>query len=987
MGRVYVAVDLETTGLDPQKDTILELGAVRCRDGQVLDTFAQVVNPGCPIPRGIQQLTGISQAEADAAPPLARVAAAFRRFIGDHPLVGHNIGFDAGFLRSHDLYLFNPLLDTWELALILAPGLSSYKLGRLAEHFAMDLEDAHRALADATATMQVFEALRGAPLDLPPEVLQQINQIAARSDWALRDFFAEAERDAALRWSRRPVPASAASDQGPLFGPALALQPVEHPQPLNVATLTAMLQPGGLFANRFAAYEHRPPQVQMLQTVAEAFNHNRHVLVEAGTGTGKSVAYLIPALAWATQTGQRVVVSSNTINLQDQLFQKDLPDLQDLLPFPFRAAVLKGRSNYLCRRRLHALLQRGNLNAAEISVIARILVWLQRTTTGDVNEITLANAAEWAVWQRVCSESNGCAPARCGTGTAHPDFFYRARQQAEVAHVIIINHALLLADIAVEGNVLPAYNHLIIDEAHHLEDATTNALTFRVDYASFAARLRELAPLSETGKGAGLLSDVATAVRNARIPADKTGQILQITQALAADAPLLADRMSACFDAIDRFLWDRQPRGNENNTYDIRQRLTDAERVQPAWVNVEITWDNTALIFKRFNQALAGLCGGLLDLSNYKIEGREDLLADLQGVLQALQETFAVCEAGILKADRNTIYWLQRSQRQGLLALNSAPLHVGDLIERHIFLKKDTVVLTSATLRTANSFDYMRRRLGAGEAEEIALDSPFDYRQAALIYLPTDMPEPNQPGYQARVEEAILHLSLASQGRLLALFTSYTQLKATAEVLRPLLAERGLTLLVQGEGGSRQQILQDFRRSERAVLFGTRSFWEGVDVQGEALSALVICRLPFAVPTDPIVAARSETFDSAFFQYSVPEAILGLRQGFGRLIRANSDRGVCVVLDRRLTSKKYGSLFLESLPACTVQRGPLSALGDAARRWLAGDRPPAPAPAPPSPAAAAAPSLPADPPPPAGSLIFQGYENYMPEPPPPDWWE
>ena len=249
----------------------------------------------------------------------------------------------------------------------------------------------------------------------------------------------------------------------------------------------------------------------------------------------------------------------------------------------------------------------------------------------------------------------------------------------------------------------------------------------------------------------------------------------------------------------------------------------------------------------------------------------------------------------------------------------------------------DRLILTSATLRTANSFDYMRDRLGAVDVEELALESPFDFRSAALVYLPTDMPEPNQDAYQGEVEQAILQLALAAEGRLMVLFTSYAQLTKTADVLRPHLEEAGFTLFVQGEGGSRQQLLAAFRQTQRAVLLGTRSFWEGVDVQGEALSALIITRLPFAVPTDPIVSARSETFDSPFFQYSVPEAILHLRQGFGRLIRSSKDRGVCVLLDRRLTSKSYGRMFLESLPDATIQRGPLADMPRVTRAWLDGE--------------------------------------------------
>ncbi len=778
---------------------------------------------------------------------------------------------------------------------------------------------------------------------MPKKTLQQINKLAARSEWSLTTFFADAEQDAAKGWGKSLIPRKR-KQAGPLFERHEPLEPLDHPTPLDVDALAANLEPGGGFSQAFDNFEYREPQVTMLRTVAEAFNQSEHVMIEAGTGTGKSIAYLIPALAWASQTGQRVVVSSNTINLQDQLFLKDLPDLHDILPFDFKVAVMKGRSNYLCPRRLHNLMQRSDLTTIDLSVLARILVWLPNTETGDVSEISLVNSRERAVWYRVCSDSATCSPGRCVDSASQPGFFYLARRQAEAAHVVIINHALLLADIVSENNVLPRYQHLIVDEAHHLEDATTSALSQNLDHAGFVARLRELAPTSGEAKAVGLLADTATAVRNSKCPKEKAAAVVDLTRSIADDVPLLDVRMYEFFDSIDRFLMQHFGHRYDSSHYDLRLRLTDNERVQPAWVNVEITWDNASLLLKRLLGNLTTLIGKLSDLGNYPINNLEDLDADLQSVLRALTEANTVGDMAVFKADPNMIYWVRRSQRTGLLFLNSAPLHVGSLIERYIFLTKDTVILTSATLRTAKSFDYMRDRLGAVDAKELALESPFDFHSTAMIYLPTDMPEPNQDAYQGKVEEAILQLSLAAEGRMMVLFTSYAQLTKTADILRSHLEEAGFTLFVQGQGGSRQQLLAAFRQTKRSVMFGTRSFWEGVDVQGDALSALIITRLPFAVPTDPIVSARSESFDSPFFQYSVPEAILHLRQGFGRLIRSTSDRGVCVLLDRRLTSKQYGRTFLESLPDATIQRGSLAGMSAAARAWLGDESAAAPQP-------------------------------------------
>ena len=812
-----------------------------------------------------------------------------------------------------------------------------------AEHLDVSLENAHRAYDDAEATMHIFEAMRRKLVDVPTKTLEQIVRMGQTVDWPLVMVFEDAQHQQAMQWGKNKTGVQkTALDKGPLFEREQPLEPVEYPEPLDVDALAALLEPGGPFADYFENYEYREPQVAMLRAVADAFNNGRHLLIEAGTGTGKSLAYLIPALAWAVQTGQRVVVASNTINLQDQLFHKDLPDLKKILPLDFKATVMKGRSNYLCPRRLQKLMVRADLTPVEVSVLARILLWLPTTETGDVSELTLVNARERAVWQRVCSDPHTCSSGLCGMESPQPCYFFKARNKAEAAHLIIANHALLLADIATEGGVLPEYHHLIVDEAHHLESAATNALTAQVDHESFTSQLRELAPMDGTRKAAGLLSDVLTTVHHAGVPDERTDKIGEYTRKLVAAIPDLDRQMADYIETLDRFLMQHFGRQYDNKTYDLRLRITKSVRVQSAWVDVEILWDNLGLALGAFISDLNHLINVLKDLNNFNIPDREELEAQLGSVLDSMILAREIIHELTLEPDDNAIYWVRRSKFNGSITLNRAPLHVGSIIEENIFRAKDTVILTSATLRTANSFDYIRNRLNAIDVEELALDGPFDYKKNALVYLPTDMPEPNKPDYQGKVEEAIVSLATATQGRLMALFTSYAQLLRTAETIRPMLEEAGFTLFVQGQGGSRQQILSAFRQTDRAVILGTRSFWEGVDVQGEALSALIITKLPFAVPNDPIVSARSETFDSPFYQFSVPEAILNLRQGFGRLIRSTNDRGIAVLLDRRLMSKRYGRLFLESLPEARIYKAPLANLPDIAHRWLAGEELPRP---------------------------------------------
>jgi DNA polymerase-3 subunit epsilon/ATP-dependent DNA helicase DinG len=355
--------------------------------------------------------------------------------------------------------------------------------------------------------------------------------------------------------------------------------------------------------------------------------------------------------------------------------------------------------------------------------------------------------------------------------------------------------------------------------------------------------------------------------------------------------------------------------------------------VQPAWDNVEIAWDEADLPLRTAVDGLERLAGGLEELHEFDIPDVEDLEAQIIGTARHLGEMCDQIRQMITEASDNVIQWLEAG-RNDRLSLHAAPLHVGPLVEEHLFHKKRSVILTSATLRTSGSFDYLRERLSAWDATELKVGSPFDYQRSTLVYLVDDIPEPNQRGYQQAVAQGMEALFRATEGRAMALFTSYSQLRGTLYAIRAPLEQVGITVQAQGQGISRQQLLDDFRTGERRVLLGTRSFWEGVDVPGEALSCLAIAKLPFSVPSDPIFAARAETFEQPFQEYAVPDAILRFLQGFGRLIRTRTDRGVVAIFDKRLLTKSYGPFFIDSLPDPTLRRGSVMMLPQAAVEWL-----------------------------------------------------
>ncbi len=931
-----VALDLETTGLDPERDTIIEVGAVRFRvDGTIMEEYQTLVNPGRALASRIAQLTGIDNDMLLTAPEWYRVQNDVAEFIGDSPVVGHNVVFDVNFLRSHGVYPRGPLLDTFDLATIILPGLRRYNLGFLAQSLDIPLEDAHRALHDARATARIFVSLLQRGILLPRPVLQAILRLMEGRTWRYAPLFRymwEEHQRLGMRRKEDILELRPRLTAEHPFSPPMTASPL-HPQDtytaLDVENLAAILEEEGALSRIFPQYEHRPQQVHMMREVARALNEGRHLLIEAGTGTGKSLAYLLPAVTFAHLNQEHVVIATHTINLQDQLLQKDLPLLQQIVPFAFYATTLKGRSNYLCVRRLQEFIQRPDLEGQEITFAAKLLVWLSKTSTGDKSELGLNREEESRLWQEVASDANTCSRERCQEAG---DFYFIARDRAERSHLIIVNHALLLADIGVEHRAIPSYEHLIVDEAHHLEDAVTQQLGYTVTQHGFQNLLYSIYT-PHIPQARHLFQRVQSQLTPLILGVETMTELSSMLNDVGEEVRRLLPHLERFWRDVLRFVNEHQ-RERPQGGYTQRLRITPGDRAQPLWSHVDISWDRVDEHVRRILQGLERL-SGRLELHAHG-PGREhfaDLAVDIRAVANRLSEAAQHIRRFVSQPADDYIYWVEYEKNGERLALRAAPLHVGELVARHLWNVKRSVIMTSATLRTGGSFDYLRDRLSAWEADELSLGSPYDYASSTLLYLPTDIPEPNRRGYQDAVERSLVDLALATGGRMLVLFTSYNQLRRTSEAIGPELRKAGIAVYEQGMGG-RTQLLESFRTTGRAVLLGTRSFWEGIDVPGDALSVLVITRLPFAVPSDPIVQARAETYENPFHEYQVPQAILQFRQGFGRLIRSRTDRGVVVILDRRIQSKTYGKLFLDALPPCTVQRAPLAHLPEAARHWL-----------------------------------------------------
>ncbi len=943
LDRIYVALDLETTGLDADRDKIIQVGAVKFQGDRVIDTFNTFVNPGRAIPDFVQRLTGIRPDQVSRAPFFSSVSQGLETFLETHPIVGHNVSFDLRFLDTHGLKLANPGYDTWDLASVFLPRTTEYSLGALARQFGLIHKHAHQALDDADATRQLFVTLLRQAAELHPALLAYIRSLAARSHWGVANLLAglEAEYYAETdETGERSSPAVFGLTGLDLSSLASRLGRPERRRydsnlnHLDEDQIAGLMSPAGPFAKTFPGFEQRPEQAEMLASVAQAIYQGRHLVVEGGTGVGKSMAYLLPAALFAASRGQRVVISTNTINLQEQLMRKDIPALTEVLekaqvvdPDLIKAALLKGRANYLCLHRWNYLANSDSATVDETRLLSKTAVWLQNTAGGDRAEINLSGRDAFTWYKVSAGEKGWCPGLRNSNG---PCFLRSARERADQSHIVVVNHALLLSDLIRGGGIIPDYQHLIIDEAHNLEDEATRQFGFQL-------------PPGRLGEETELLNRL---IHEARLALGDRGVASSLRQngepsvgAVEEMMPRLRGNWADMWTAAERFFNAQGENGDD-------LLITPQARSQRSWADLTLAWENVDVGLNHTIQTLATLQRFLEDNTTLpKLTDASattpptpDLTAlalesaNLQDNLEQLREQLA---AVLSAANPENIHWMRRDQNKSEITLNSAPLEVGPILLDRLFSQKESVVLTSATLSAQGNFDYSRQRLGIPAASnELLVGSPFDYRKAALLLIPEDMPQPQTEGYVEAMSQALIDLGRSLSGRTMALFTSYSALRNVNNRIRYRLATDGIEVLAQGVDGSPQQITRRFIEEPKSVLLGTSSFWEGVDFPSGVLKALVITRLPFQVPTDPIVKARSDQYENSFNEFSIPQAVLRFRQGMGRLIRNKGDSGVIVVLDRRITGRNYGHAFIDSIPECTRLPVNLASIGALAAQWV-----------------------------------------------------
>ena len=907
----FVALHLETTGLDPEEDRIIEIGAVRFVSGRATASFQRFLRCDRPLDEAVRELTGITDRDLADAPSFANVADELLKFVGEDPLVGHTTDFQLAFLRTAGQEVFGPMtynpfayarapvVDVALVARVFWPEWTGYSLPQVADRLDLRMDGLRRAEADARRIGELlFEMVRRLPERVWHELAKDLYRLIGSTTHRSRFFFA-----ALPELSKNiPKPRPLRQDDG-----------VAADSNAIAEEVADLLGPKGAFESKLSFFDARPVQLQMAEAVEQAFLNDEILLVEAPTGVGKSLAYLVPALKWALEESEderQVIVSSYTKMLQEQLHRKDIGEIRAALGKRFRSAVLKGRNNYLCKRRLRALLREAHERLSEFDRIQlmQVLRWADLTTTGDVSELGAFNVkAQSFLWSQIASDALACAGPACSA--AKGDFHKAAQERASQAQIVFINHALLFADFARLTIGGEERRRFVLDEAHQVEKAAVSAMSVELSPLVFR---NALANVLDERTPRGLLSGVSKS--HGHFLSDKSQELVSDT----------LERGRALYQSARQHfaqLSERVVGSDSGRTPKVRFRNGDGWHREATHIlsPLYLQWTEFGSKLNRVVEDVAELRGE----QRLSSESLTELRSAADGVLK-VSENF---ERLLNDDDDNWVKWIEagRSDFGGWCSLYMAPVYVGALMQKSVWPGIGGAVLTSATLSVAGDFGMARFTLGLDQdgdrpVRELTLKSPYALDEQMRMLVPTFLPDPrgSDSGFVQALGETCAEIIEQQPRATVILCTSNEMVERLTQIIAPAARRTGRPLFSQWRNSSTIELLAEYRKHRNSILIGAATFWEGMDLVGDALEILVVSKLPFDVPTDPWVSARCDALQrqgkDAFMDYSLPAATLRLKQGIGRLIRHPLDRGVAIIADPRLISSRYGETVRESLP-------------------------------------------------------------------------
>ncbi|WHZ56281.1 ATP-dependent DNA helicase DinG [Metabacillus hrfriensis] len=927
MKQRFVVIDVETTGNSPKKgDRIIQLAAVVIENGKVAERFSSFVNPLKPIPHFIEQLTGISNEMVKDAAPFEDIAERVSALLSDAYFVAHNVHFDLSFIqeeleRSGLQRFTGPVLDTVELSRIVFPGADSYKLSELCEELNIRHDNPHRADSDAEVTGELFVHILKKLVGLPPATLQALKRLS-------RSFISDIEDVLEDIISERLLNLSEPEHIEVFRSIAIkkhSKQAHDHDSRLTEdfqAFSDRLMSKNGPIAGQFQQYEVRTEQVKMMKEIYESFQSHQHALIEAGTGTGKTLAYLIPVIYYAMSERKSVLVSTYTNALQQQVMAKEFPMLRKAIDQPFHMAVLKGKSHYLCLRKFEKYLHEDDYNYDNILTKSQLLIWLTETETGDFDELNLPSGGK-LLWQRLHydekSSNSDKNPwlSRC--------FFKRAYENAKKADVVITNHNLLLSSISSSSHLLDDVEEVIIDEAHHFERIACEHLGTRMHYLTLQALTNQLGNLYTNGL-----------LRRTQDLFSKNGLNDAFLEMDAILKQLVEDN-GVLFSTLHSYVLQNE---KEVQTNRITHRFKHNQKQSRKWLAI---LEVAARVKFQLHDLMKIMNKQKEDFHKIKNEEESFILYEYFAVLDKFGDAYKDLDTLFFKEQLEAVKWIEIESRgaKNAVSVYSQPVSVSEQLADGFFAEMKSVILTSATLTVDHSFDYMIRELGLADyyPKTFIIKSPFEYKKQAKLMIPSDFPAVQHvtlDEYTAAIAKNVSTIAKATKGKLLVLFTAYDMLKKTNLLLKADSSLEDFMIMGQG-GGSISKLTKNFRQFDQAILLGTSTFWEGMDFPGDELTTLIIVRLPFSPPDDPVVAAKCEQItkqgENAFYNYSLPEAILKFKQGFGRLIRTERDKGLLFVFDKRIIEAKYGRHFIASLPSIDVHVETMERLHNEIVRW------------------------------------------------------